>query len=56
MNENTVTIQRGALRLTIKNASPMLVSKGNALIVTDRVTPLVKATEKPVLRLVQKAS
>lgn len=51
-----VTIQRGAVRYTIKGATPMLISKGNALIVTDKVAPIKQAVAKPVLRLVQKAS
>lgn len=48
-----VTIQRGALRMTIKGTSPLLVSKGTALIVTDKVAPIAKATALPKLRLVQ---
>jgi hypothetical protein len=51
-----VTIQRGALRMTIKGASPMLVTKGNALIVTGKCAPIAKVSQKPTLRLVQKAS
>lgn len=51
-----VNIKRGAVRYTIKGATPILVTKGNALMVTSKVTPIVKASERPVLRLVQKAS
>jgi len=49
-----VTIQRGALRMTIKGATPLLVSKGNALIVTGSATPITVAKPSvPRLRLVQ---
>ena len=51
-----LTIQRGAVRYTIKGATPMLVAKGNALIVTDKAAPIVKAVASvPKLRLVQSA-
>lgn len=52
----TQTIKRGAIRYTVKGATPLLVTKGNALMVTAKVTPIVKTSQKPVLRLVQKAS
>lgn len=51
-----ITIQRGALRMTIKSASPMLITKGNALIVTGNCAPIKKAITKPALRLIQQAS
>lgn len=52
-----VTIKRGALRMTIKGASPLMISKGSALIVTGATAPIVKAeAELPRLRLVQAAS
>jgi len=46
-----VTIQRGAVKLTIKGASPLLVKQGSALIVGQAVTPVIQAV--PRLRLVQ---
>lgn len=49
-----VTIKRGASRITIKGATPLIVSQGNALIVTDRVAPITKAMPSvPKLRLVR---
>ena len=48
-----LTIKRGALKMTIKGASPLLVTQGNALMVVSPKTPIVTATAKPRLRLVQ---
>lgn len=52
-----LTIKRGALKMTIKGASPLLVTQGNALMVVSPKAPIVKAQPAmPRLRLVQKAS
>ena len=49
-----LTLQRGAVRYTIKGATPILITKGNALIVTGKVTPLQKSVPSaPRLKLVQ---
>jgi hypothetical protein len=49
-----LTIKRGALTMTIKGASPLLVTQGNALMVMSPKAPIVKAQPvTPRLRLVQ---
>jgi hypothetical protein len=51
-----LTIKQGALKYTVKGASPLLVTQGSALMVVSPQTPIVKAVATPRLRLVQKAS
>lgn len=51
-----LTIKQGALRYTVKGASPLVVTQGSALMVVSPRTPIVKSVAVPHLRLVQKAS
>lgn len=49
-----LTIKRGALKLTIKGASPLLITQGTALMIMSPKAPIVKAQPAmPRLRLVQ---